>query len=191
MVASTDLLSIILIAVSLSADCFAVSLSGAVCMARIAYAPVLRTALAFGLAQFLMPVIGWLIGNTLTSLIADYDHWVAFALLAAIGGRMIWESFRPSSAATTAPDISRGLLLLTLALATSIDALAAGLGLAFLKVNIWTAASIIGAAAFILTCLGFLLGCKLGPLFGNRAKTAGGLVLIAIGIRILFSHLSG
>jgi putative Mn2+ efflux pump MntP len=187
--AITDFIEVLLIAVGLSADCFAVALSGSACRIGLAYAPILRTASAFGLAQFLMPIIGWLIGRTLIDVVANYDHWAAFILLAAIGGRMIWESIRSGSELKTNADITRGILLLTMAIATSIDALAVGLSLGFLKINIWAASSIIGLTAFGITCLGFLLGSRIGVLFGKRAKLIGGLILILIGTRVLITHL--
>jgi manganese efflux pump family protein len=188
--AITDFLSILLIAVSLSIDCFAVAVSGSLKFARLSWPPILRTAFSFGFAQFIMPVIGWLLGKTLADLIADYDHWAAFILLAFVGGRMIWESFESGDGNRSGTDITRGLPLLSVAFATSIDSLAAGLGLGFIKINIWYASSIIGLTAFILTVLGFLLGSKVGKIFGKRARLVGGLVLIAIGVRILVSHLS-
>jgi putative Mn2+ efflux pump MntP len=123
------------------------------------------------------------------TLVADYDHWVAFALLLLIGGKMIWESIHESKDNKRKTDITRGLTLLTLAVATSIDALAVGLTFAFLQISIALASATIGIVAFIVTILGFLLGKKLGQLFGKRAETIGGIVLIAIGIRILLSHL--
>ena len=135
-----------------------------------------------------MPVIGWLIGRNLVTLVADYDHWVAFALLLLIGGKMIWESLHESED-NEKTDITRGLTLLTLAVATSIDALAVGLTFAFLRISIALASSTIGVIAFIVTILGFLTGEKVGQLFGKRAEIVGGIVLIAIGIRILLSHL--
>ena len=136
-----------------------------------------------------MPVIGWLIGRNLVTFVADYDHWIAFALLLLIGSRMIWESIHDHEDKKRKTDITRGLTLLTLAIATSIDALAVGLTFAFLQISIALASSTIGIIAFIVTILGFLLGKKLGQLIGKRAEIIGGIVLIAIGIRILLSHL--
>jgi len=150
---------------------------------------IIRTAFTFGLFQAIMPVIGWLIGKNLVTFVADYDHWVAFALLLLIGGKMIWESVHESEDSKRKTDITRGLTLLTLAVATSIDALAVGLTFAFLQISIALASSTIGIIAFIATILGFLLGKKVGQLFGKRAEIIGGIVLISIGIRILLSHL--
>jgi putative Mn2+ efflux pump MntP len=184
-----DFVSILIIAIGLSADCFAVSISGSVAMQRATPWQIIRTAFTFGLFQAIMPVIGWLIGKNLVTLVADYDHWVAFALLLLIGGKMIWESIHESEDNKWKTDITRGLTLLTLAVATSIDALAVGLTFAFLQISIALASSTIGVIAFIATILGFRLGKKVGQLFGKRAEIIGGIVLIAIGIRILLSHL--
>ena len=185
----SDFISILIIAIGLSADCFAVSISGSVAIQRTTPLQIIRTAFTFGLFQAIMPVIGWLIGRNLVTFVADYDHWIAFALLLLIGSRMIWESIHDHEDKKRKTDITRGLTLLTLAIATSIDALAVGLTFAFLQISIALASSTIGIIAFIVTILGFLLGKKLGQLIGKRAEIIGGIVLIAIGIRILLSHL--
>jgi len=187
-VSDLDFISILLIALGLSADCFAIALSGSISMKTVSPAQILRTALVFGAFQTLMPVLGWLAGRTIVDFIAGYDHWVAFALLALVGGRMIWESFR-SADSQKRIDITRGVLLLTLAVATSIDALAVGLTFAFLRVNIVLACLTIGIIAFGGTIAGFLLGKEAGTLFGRYAEAIGGVILIGIGIRILLSHL--
>jgi putative Mn2+ efflux pump MntP len=185
---SADFLSVVLIAISLSADCFAVALGGSISVKTRAVLPVLRVASAFGLFQALMPVLGWLVGQTIVDLITGYDHFVAFGLLAIIGGRMIWESFHPKGERSRNTDITKGFMLLTLAVATSIDAFAVGLTLAFLKVHIAVASITIGIIAFVATVIGFVLGRKAGELVGRRAETIGGIVLIGIGLRILLSH---
>ncbi len=185
----TDLLSILFIAISLSADCFAVSLAGCISIKILRLTQVLRTALAFGIAQALMPVIGYLIGRTVTGFISGYDHWIVFGLLVVIGGRMIWEALHEKNESKKNLDITRGLLLFSLAIATSIDALAVGLSFAFLKINIISASLTIGAVAFLVTIMGFLLGRKVGSWLGERAKIIGGIILIGIGIRILINHL--
>ncbi|MEJ2739079.1 MAG: manganese efflux pump MntP family protein [Dehalococcoidia bacterium] len=185
----SDFISILIIAIGLSADCFAVSISGSVTIQRTTPLQIIRTAFTFGLFQAIMPVIGWLIGRNLVTFVADYDHWIAFALLLLIGSRMIWESIHDHEDKKRKTDITRGLTLLTLAVATSIDALAVGLTFAFLHISIALASSTIGIVAFIVTISGFLLGKKLGQLIGKRAEIIGGIVLIAIGIRILLSHL--
>jgi putative Mn2+ efflux pump MntP len=150
---------------------------------------VLRTAGAFGLAQALMPLIGFLAGRAVVSLIERYDHWVIFGLLLIIGGRMLWEAFHEKDEGGKGADITRGLLLLSMAFATSIDSLAVGLSYAFLNINIWLAIVIIGVVAFLMTVLGFYIGRQAGHLLGQRAKIAGGLILIAIGVKVLVEHL--
>jgi putative Mn2+ efflux pump MntP len=184
-----DFLSILIIALGDSADCFAVSIGGSISMKTTSPWQILRTALAFGIFQALMTVLGWLAGRTVIGFIADYDHWAAFGLLALIGGRMIWESLRSRDGYNNKPiDITRGLMLITMAVATSIDALAVGLSFGFLSVNIALASIIIGVMAFIATIAGFLLGRKAGKFAGKRAEIVGGIILIAIGLKILLEH---
>ena len=183
-----DILSITLIALALSADCFAVALSSGFNIKTTTLSPILRMAAAFGLAQALMPALGWLLGRTVVNLVSAYDHWIAFILLALIGGRMIWESFRPEDKKKKV-DASKGLLLAGLAVATSIDALAVGLSFAFLKVNIILACVIIGTIAFGVTVGGFFLGKRVKSFLGRYAEVIGGVILIAIGLRILLSHI--
>lgn len=184
-----DFLSVLLIAIGLSADCFAVALSGSIPMRTLSWLQVFRTSLSFGLFQTLMPLLGWLGGRTIVELVAQYDHWVAFILLALLGGRMLWKSFRSRDGGGENSDITKGWLLLTLSVATSIDALAVGLTFAFLEVNIALASSAIGLVAFVATAIGFLLGRRAGKLIGRQAEAIGGMVLIGIGLRILLSHL--
>lgn len=183
-------LSIILIAIGLSADCFAVALGTSCADRNISRFKVVRIASSFGFFQALMPLIGWLAGKTIVGLIEHYDHWVAFALLAFVGGRMLWESYHHKKEDKQG-DISRGLMLLTLSVATSLDALAVGLSFAFLEVNIWLAIAVIGATAFAISIIGFLMGRKVGQVFGKRAEAIGGLILLGIGLRILITHLMG
>ena len=182
-----DIASILLIALGLSADCFAVALSGSISMNSFSWIQVLRTALTFGVFQAIMPVLGWLAGQTIINIIADYDHWIAFVLLAFVGGKMIWESFHKET--LRHGDITKGLLLVTLAIATSIDALAVGLSFAFLEVNIALSVAVIGITSFLVTILSFYIGKKLSGLAGKRAEMIGGVILILIGLRILLSHI--
>lgn len=176
-------------ALGLSADCFTVALGGSISMRTVSPLQILRVSLSFGFFQALMPLLGWLAGRNLADLIARYDHWIAFALLLAVGGRMIWESVHSKEKKKEATDITRGLMLLTLSCATSVDAFAVGLSLAFLEVDIKMAVSVIGITCFIITALAFLLGGKIGKLVGKRAEAIGGIILIAIGLRILLAHI--
>lgn len=189
-VAGLDYGSVLLIAIGLSFDCFAVALGASTAGKRSTTLQILRVSAAFGISQAIMPVLGWLAGRTLVDLISDYDHWVAFALLLIVGGRMIWESLHSKDGEPVGRDFSKGFTLLTLAVATSIDALAVGLGFAFLSVNIVVAVLTIGGVAFLITGLGFLIGRKAGRLLGKRAETMGGIILVGIGIRILVTHLT-
>ena len=184
-----DFLSLFFIAIGLSADCFAVALSCSCVMKNVTRFQMLRASLSFGLFQAIMPVLGWLAGRSFVRFIGSFDHWLAFGLLAFIGGKMIWESFRSEKEERKNHDFTKGWPLLTLSIATSIDALAVGLSFAFLKVNILTASLIIGIIAFVITIIGFLIGRKVGEFVGKRAELVGGVILIGIGLRILLTHL--
>ncbi|MFC1968515.1 manganese efflux pump MntP family protein [Chloroflexota bacterium] len=186
---NVDLLSILLIAVGLSADCFAVALSSSFSRRTFSFLQVLRISLSFGIFQAAMPIIGWLAGKTIVEFISDYDHWIAFGLLAFIGGRMVWQSLHSKDAEHVDTDISKGLLLLTLSIATSIDAFAVGLSFAFLEINIILAVATIGVIAFLVTIIGLIIGKKVGSLVGKRAEIVGGVILIGIGLRILLEHM--
>jgi manganese efflux pump family protein len=183
-----DVLSVVLIAFGLSADCFAVSLGIGASGRASAWKYVFRAALTFGIFQAGMPLIGWAIGQTVVQLVSGYDHWIAFALLLFVGCRMIWEFINHKSESDAA-DISKWLTLFTLALATSIDALAVGLSFALLKLNIFISAAIIGVVAFCITVAGCWLGRGAGRLIGRWALLAGGIILIGIGARILITHM--
>jgi putative Mn2+ efflux pump MntP len=184
-----SLLSILLIAIGLSADCFAIALSGGVSQKNHSWPRRLRVAFSFGVFQALMPVIGWLAGISVVQFISNFDHWVAFALLAIVGGKMLWESFRAEKGEEKETDITKGWMLVMLSVATSVDALAVGLSFAFLNVNIGLASGIIGAVAFVITMIGFVIAKRASKIIGKRAETLGGLILLAIAFRILLSHL--
>lgn len=180
------------IAVALAMDCFAITL-GLACGSRgLTMKRAVRMAAYFGGFQFLMPVAGWFAGDRLMALIKDFDHWVAFGLLALIGGRMIYESFEMSEEEKACrPDQTQGSRLLVLALATSVDALAVGLSLGVIRTTILYPAAVIGATSFALTVAGARLGPVVGRVAGRRAELLGGLILIGIGIKILVEHLGG
>jgi manganese efflux pump family protein len=186
---NNDLLSIFLIALGLSADCFAVALSSGISTRNQSWLKVLRVALSFGIFQALMPLIGWLVGRTVIDFISGFDHWIAFALLGFVGGKMILESFRHSNKEEKASDISQGWMLITMSIATSLDALAVGLSFALLDVQIGLASPIIGIVALLITIVGFQAGKRAGKLIGKRAETIGGLILLAIAFKILLSHI--
>lgn len=180
--------TIIAIAVSLALDAFAVSLVAGATIRPITYRHDFRLAWHFGLFQFMMPIIGWLVGNTMFGYLEALDHWIAFGLLTAIGGKMIWESFQEIQEYTK--DITRGWTLIGLSLATSIDALAIGLTLSAIQVRIWYPSVVIGVVALLFSVAGIYLGHKTGKLLGKNFELLGGVILIAIGIRILISHLN-
>jgi putative Mn2+ efflux pump MntP len=179
------------LAAALAMDCFAITI-GLACGAKgLTMKQAVRMAAYFGGFQFVMPIAGWLAGDRLLELIKHFDHWVAFGLLALIGGRMIWESFGLSDEEKAGrPDQTQGQRLLVLALATSIDALAVGLSLGVVKTSILYPAAIIGVTSFVLTVVGAKIGPIVGRIVGKRAELAGGLVLIGIGVKILIEHLT-
>ncbi|MFH1723736.1 MAG: manganese efflux pump MntP family protein [Elusimicrobiota bacterium] len=182
-------LTTLLIAFGLAMDAFTVSICGGMVMRGARLRDALRVALAFGLFQALMPVAGWIAGRRLADLITAADHWVAFGLLALIGGKMIYD------AATKGPerhtmDLRRIGVLLTLSVATSIDALAVGLSFAFLGIGILRPVLTIGAVTAVLSLIGVLAGRRLGHGFERRVGILGGLILVAIGTKILLEHLA-
>ena len=184
-----DFLTVFLIALGLAMDAFAVALSGGFAAGKVTPRQTLRLAFHFGLFQFLMPILGWTAGLTVQNFIQAFDHWVAFALLAVIGGKMVYESFKTEKAEKKASDITRGGSLVLLSLATSIDALAVGLSLSLLRVRILYPSAVIGVVCFALTAFGFTFGSRLGKLLGKRVELLGGLVLVGIGVKILVEHL--
>ncbi len=187
---------------SLSMDTFAIALALALTLPRLTPSPVARVAFSFGFAQFVMPVIGWAAGTAVAGVIARYDHWAAFGLLFLIGAHMAWEArdrrMRTADCGMRnerrgnpqLPDRTRGVPLLILAVATSIDALAVGVTFSFQRVPIWWPSAVIGIVAATMSFLGMLLGRRLGIRFGRFAHLLGGLILIALGTRILIQHLS-
>lgn len=188
-----DHLTLLGIAVALAMDAFAVALGAGLSISLLTGRHLFRLGFHFGLFQALMPIIGWLAGLTVRSWIEDYDHWIAFALLSFVGGKMLYEAFHPDDGdeQRAASDPTRGLSLVMLSIATSIDALAVGLSLAMLGVSVWFPSLVIGLVAGVMTVVGMLLGRRAGTLWGQRVEIFGGLVLCAIGLKILWQHLSG
>ncbi|MFW6011360.1 MAG: manganese efflux pump MntP family protein [Desulfosalsimonas sp.] len=178
---------IILIAVSLAMDAFAVSVAAGT-SGSLPKRAVFRLSFHFGLFQFMMPVIGWYAGSHIAPLISAVDHWVAFALLFFVGFRMIKNGLAPESE-TVLKDPSRGLTLVMLSVATSIDALAVGFSLAMMNVAIWYPAVTIGIVTSAMSLAGIRLGTFFGKKLGPRMEIAGGIILILIGIRILAADL--
>ena len=178
------------IALALAMDAFAVSVGISLQRKGLSKSQVFRLAFGFGCFQFLMPLLGWLVGQTVIDSIKSIDHWVAFGLLSVIGAKMIFESFKSeTSNSNQEKDPTKGFVLLLLSVATSIDALAVGLSFAVLDLPVLVPVLIIGIVAFIMTIIGTKVAHLFGRLLGKRAELIGGCVLILIGIKILFDHL--
>ncbi len=169
-------------------DCFAVSLSFGTAH-KLLWKDILLMAFLFGLFQGIMPLIGCLFGNSIQSLIAPVDHWIAFAILASIGLKMIWQSFSIEGEKRSI-DIRKITVLLTLSIATSIDALITGVGFGFIKVHILAAVFIISFTTFVVSVIGAKLGEKTTFIPARWAEFLGGAVLIAIGIKVVVEHLA-
>lgn len=182
------------LAIGLAMDCFAVSIASGIMLKRIQWRPMLVMAFFFGLFQGIMPFIGWLCASTFSHLIEQFDHWIAFGILAFLGGRMIAESFKDEECRQEFNPASLKVVF-TLAIATSIDALAVGISFAFLGINdcsaILSPIAIIGFVSFVLSLIGLLFGikCHCGCARKLHAELWGGVILIFIGTKILIEHL--
>ena len=178
-----------LIGVGLSMDAFAVAICKGLGMHRINYRHALVIALFFGGFQALMPLLGWALGSQFAAFITPVDHWIAFGLLAFVGGKMLWEAFRGGE--DVGPDTEKLDVkeLFMLAIATSIDALAVGIGFAFLQVDIVIAITVIGITTFVLSIIGVMVGNRFGARYEKPSTIVGGIVLILIGHKILLEHL--
>lgn len=179
-------LALLGLSVGLAMDAFAVAIVVGMTVDTVTPRHVFRLGFHFGLFQFMMPIIGWLAGAELAEHLGQYDHWAAFALLAYVGGKMLWEAWSEEEAKSES-DPTRGLQLVTLSVATSIDALAVGMSMALIGVSIWFPSVVIGVVAAGLTCLGITFGARIGARWGRWAEVVGGIVLILIGLRVLIS----
>ncbi|MGD0612142.1 MAG: manganese efflux pump MntP family protein [Anaerolineales bacterium] len=175
---------VLLIAIGMAMDAFAVCLGVGTIQEASGPRRTFRLAWHFGLFQFIMPVLGWYVGKSLLHFISPFDRWLAFGLLAFVGGRMI-QSGRGSGEREMRRDPSRGWSLVLLSFATSIDALAVGLSLGLLGITIWYPAAVIGVVTGLISWAGVILGNRLGVKFGQRMEIIGGVVLILIGLKIL------
>jgi manganese efflux pump family protein len=175
-------ISLLLLALALAMDAFAVSLCQG-CATRPGFAGAARIALAFGVAQAVMPLLGWGLGVAFAGVIEAIDHWVAFVLLGGLGIKMAWEGFQPEEADAREPLAGRALLLA--AIATSIDAAAAGVTLPTIGVPIWIAVTVIGLVTAGMCLFGALFGARLGTAIGKKAEVAGGVVLFGLGAHVL------
>lgn len=182
--------AILIIALALAVDAFAVALAAGLSLPWVGARHTFRLGWHFGLFQAGMNILGWAAGLTVRSYIERFDHWLAFALLAFVGGRMVMEAFQLQETDKAGQDPTRGRTLVLLSVATSIDSLAVGLSFAVLKISVWLPALVIGVVASLLTCVGLHLGKAVGAAsrLGSKVEAAGGLVLIAIGLRLLHEH---
>jgi len=178
-------LELIILAVGLSMDAFAVSICKGLSVAKVKTSHVLAAGLWFGGFQALMPVIGYYLVSSFTKYIQTFDHWVAFILLLIIGLNMLKESRHPEQV----DDDFSFKTMLVMAVATSIDAMSVGISFAFLPVNLWLAVTVIGVTTFIFSAVGIMIGHAVGCRFGAKVKVIGGLILIGIGVKILAEHM--
>ncbi len=183
-----------ILAVGLAMDCLAVSIASGILLKHIQWRPMLVMAFFFGLFQALMPLLGWMGASLFSHLIESVDHWIAFGILFILGGRMIWESFKDEDCRREFNPASLKVVI-TLAIATSIDALAVGVSFAFLGIDTYKAIlspiGIIGFVSFVISLLGLIFGIRCGCGFARklRAELWGGVILVGIGLKILIEHL--
>jgi putative Mn2+ efflux pump MntP len=186
-----DFITLILLALGLSADAFAVAVTNGMCSSKITKRHAFYTAITFGFFQALMPVLGFTLGRTFSDIVSRYQHWIALFLLGAIGINMLAEASKewrnPEDACTTKSIFTPKNLIMQ-GIATSIDALAAGVSIAVLNINIFSAALTIGLITFLCCLVGVYIGKKFGSLLGLRARLIGGLVLISIGLKIFIQN---
>ena len=179
---------LLILAVGVSMDAFAVSICKGLSVCKVRPKHACYAALWFGGFQALMPLVGYFAGVAFADFVSNVDHWIAFVLLGIIGGKMVKESFDKDESCTVDPDFSFKTMLL-MAIATSIDALAVGVSLAFLKVNIWTSVILIGLTTGAFSAAGVYIGNIFGSRYKTKAEFVGGAILVIIGIKILVDHL--
>lgn len=182
-------LNLLGVALGLAMDAFAVSVAAGLTLSDVTPRHTFRLAFHFGLFQFLMPVVGWAAGGSLAARLVGYDHWAAFLLLSFVGGKMLVDAWKENELFGTR-DPTRGIMLVTLSVATSIDALAVGLSMAFLHVSVWVPSVVIGLVAAALSAIGIRFGAYFGAPWQRWAELAGGGILVLIGARILILHLT-
>jgi putative Mn2+ efflux pump MntP len=183
-----DFITITGIALGLSFDTFAVSLSCGVVESKMRFKNAIRIALMLALFQGAMPVLGYFLGSTVSQYIEKFDHWVAFGLLMILGTRMVIEGLKKNDDREPV-DFSKLSILLTMAVGTSIDAFAVGISFAFLSVKIWSAGLLIGTVTFLASMTAIRIGKSAGSRLGSRVEILGGIILAAIGTKILLEHL--
>ncbi len=185
-------LAIAAIAFAMSTDAFAAAIGKGVALHRPRWREALRTGLIFGVIEAITPIVGWLLGTGASRFVEDWDHWIAFVLLSGLGIRMIAAGLSPAEIEPEEKPQAHPFWVLALTgFATSIDAMAVGVGLAFIDVPIWTVSIAIGCATFMMVTLGVMTGRMLGAVAGKRAELAGGVLLLIIGAVILYEHTLG
>ena len=184
-----SIIEVFLIGIGLSMDAFAVSVGKGLGMRKIDYRASFALAFSFGLFQALMPVLGWALASSFASAIESVDHWVAFGLLAIIGGKMIYDGIRGEEDEGESGATVSFVELMVLSVATSIDALAIGITFAALGVSPFPAVAIIGVTTFVLSLAGVVLGNRFGARYERAAEVFGGIILIGIGVKVLVEHL--
>jgi len=182
-----DTISLIIIAIGLSMDCFAVSISNGCAQIQPTQTNIIKTSLIFGIAHFVMTFSGFFVGGSFEKYVRDYDHWIAFVILTFIGGKMIYEAIFSKEADKTF-NINKPAVVLMLSVATSIDALVVGMGLAFLEVSVLKASLIFSIFPIIISFIGMQTGKRLGKRIKSYAEVSGGAILILIGLKILIEH---
>ncbi len=190
-------ISIVLLGLAMSTDAFAAAVGKGAAMARPRLPDALRAGIVFGVIETITPAVGWLLGTTAASYVTEWDHWLAFGLLGALGLVMIWRGLRDGADAPAeadpqaSPERTSLLSLAVTGFATSIDAMAVGVSLAFVDTPIVIIVVAIGLSTTIMVTIGVMVGRLLGAAVGRKAEIAGGLILVGVGSAILYQHLSG
>ena len=187
---SIDLFSLILLSIGLAMDAFSVAIVAGFGLGRIKLLDILKVSITFSVAHVIMPTVGWFLGSTIIGLIQNWDHWLAFILLAYVGGKMIREGLEENDAELNSCNLLNFSNLIMFTIAVSIDALAVGLSFSLQELSIWIPSLYMGAGTLFFTFIGLTIGNKLGLRFGKKAQIVGGLILILIGFRIVLAHIS-
>jgi manganese efflux pump family protein len=185
----TEMVTVFLVAVGLAMDAFSISVASGGVYRHLHLKHGLRMAAFFGLFQAGMPILGFLAGKSLESVIEGYDHWIAFGLLSIIGGKMLLEAIKIKEVESKPNDPTNLAVVFTLSVATSIDALAVGVTLSLITEHVYSAAAAIGVITFLISWIGWWIGQKIGSFFDNKLEIIAGLVVIGIGVKILLEHL--
>ena len=188
MTGTMSIYSLILISVGLAMDAFSVAIVAGFGLGRVKLADSFKVSSSFGVAHIIMPVLGWFLGSKILGLIQRWDHWVAFLLLAMVGGRMLLEGLDVETKEVNASDLLGFTNLIMFTIAVSIDALAVGLSFSLQEISIWIPSLYMGAGTLLFTLIGLNIGNKTGQRFGKKAQIAGGLALILIGVQIVITH---